>query len=164
MPISPPLETLLDQPPMGLMELFGRMRSLTDEAGFDGTLPIVWQCSDESQKIKKSLFGYVYDCPVFNLGRVGALDRSEPSDSGITSRSGPGYSWREPHRRHRGGWIGYVERIHGKVAPCCGMLNRLMSPYHDPLPARGNLDHPIPWPRRLEGRDPLQIPVAQKHR
>ena len=73
MPISPPVENLLNQPSTELMALFGRMRSLTEEAGFSGTLPVVWQCSDESQKIKKSLFGYVYDCPVFNLGRVGAL-------------------------------------------------------------------------------------------
>ena len=73
MPISPPAEAFLTQPPMELMALFGRMRSLTDAAGFTGTLPVVWQCSDESQKIKKSLFGYVYDCPVFNLGRVGSL-------------------------------------------------------------------------------------------
>ena len=71
MPISPPSETMLAQAPMELMSLFGRMRTLTDAAMFSGTLPVVWQCSDESQKIKKSLFGYVYDCPVFNLGRVG---------------------------------------------------------------------------------------------
>ncbi len=25
--------------------------------------------------------------------------------------------------------VGYVERVHGKVAPCCGMLHRLMTPY-----------------------------------
>ena len=73
MPIAPPSEILLDQPAMELMELFGRMRSLTEQVGFRGTLPAVWQCSDESQGNKKSLFGYVYDCPVFNLGRVGAL-------------------------------------------------------------------------------------------
>ena len=129
MPISPPLETLLDQPPMGLMELFGRMRSLTDEAGFDGTLPIVWQCSDESQKIKKSLFGYVYDCPVFNLGRVGAL--IDPNR--LIPASHHGQDLVILGGSHIGGTeedgIGYVERIHGKVAPCCGMMNRLMSPY-----------------------------------
>ena len=72
MQISPPVETFLAQPEMALMSLFGRMRSFTEGAGFSDTLPIVWQCSDESQSIKKSLFGYVYDCPVFNLGRVGA--------------------------------------------------------------------------------------------
>ena len=44
MPISPPIETLLDQPAMELMGLFGRMRSLTSEARFEGELPIVWQC------------------------------------------------------------------------------------------------------------------------
>ena len=60
MPIAPPLESLLDQAPMDLMELYGRMRSLTDEAGFTGILPAIWQCSDESQSIKKALFGYVY--------------------------------------------------------------------------------------------------------
>ncbi len=58
---------------MNLMEVHGRMRSLTDKAGFSDTLPAIWQCSDESQSIKKSLFGYVYNCPTFNLGRVGAL-------------------------------------------------------------------------------------------
>ena len=73
MPIAPPDENLLDLQPMELMDLFGRMRSLTDKAGFTGTLPAIWQCSDESQSIKKSLFGYTYNCPSFNLGRVGAL-------------------------------------------------------------------------------------------
>jgi hypothetical protein len=129
MPISPPVETFLAQPEMGLMELFGRMRSFTDDSKFEGTLPVVWQCSDESQKIKKSLFGYVYDCPVFNLGRVGALidpDRLIPASHHGRDLVILGGS-------HLGGseesGIGYVERVHGKVAPCCGMLHRLMTPY-----------------------------------
>jgi hypothetical protein len=129
MPISPPIETLLAQPPLELMDLFGKMRSLTDEASFDGTLPIVWQCSDESQKIKKSLFGYVYDCPVFNLGRVGAL--IDPNR--LIPASHHGRDLVILGGSHIGGTeengIGYVERVHGKVAPCCGMLNRLMAPY-----------------------------------
>jgi hypothetical protein len=129
MPISPPIETLLDQPPMQLMDLFGRMRSLTSEARFEGQLPVVWQCSDESQNIKKSLFGYVYDCPVFNLGRVGAL--IDPKR--LIPASHHGRDLIILGGSHIGGseeaGIGYVQRVHGKVAPCCGMLHRLMSPY-----------------------------------
>jgi len=129
MPISPPLESLLAQSPLELMDLFGRMRSMTDKAGFKGTLPIVWQCSDESQKIKKSLFGYVYDCPVFNLGRVGAL--IDPNR--LIPASNHGQDLVVLGGSHIGGTeedgIGYVKRINGKVAPCCGMMNRLMSPY-----------------------------------
>jgi hypothetical protein len=129
MPISPPVETFLDQPPMGLMDLFGRMRSFTDDHNFSGTLPVVWQCSDESQKIKKSLFGYVCDCPVFNLGRVGAL--IDPTR--LISASHHGRDLVILGGSHVGGTedsgIGYVERVHGKVAPCCGMLHRLLMPY-----------------------------------
>lgn len=129
MPISPPQESLLAQPPMQLMSLFGRMRSLTDAAGFSGTLPIVWQCSDESQKIKKSLFGYVYDCPVFNLGRVGAL--IDPTR--LVPASHHGRDLVILGGSHLGGTeqdgVGLVQRIHGKVAPCCGMLHRLLGPY-----------------------------------
>lgn len=129
MPISPPQESLLAQTPMQLMPLFGRMRGLTDAAGFSGTLPIVWQCSDESQKIKKSLFGYVYDCPVFNLGRVGAL--IDPTR--LIPASHHGRDLVILGGSHLGGTeeggVGLVERIHGKVAPCCGMLHRLMGPY-----------------------------------
>ncbi|MEJ2470785.1 MAG: hypothetical protein P8Y96_06680 [Desulfuromonadales bacterium] len=129
MPVSPPREDLLDQSPLPLMALFGRMRSLTSQAGFSGTLPVVWQCSDESQTIKKSLFGYVYDCPVFNLGRVGALldpTRLIPAahhgrDLVILGGSHLGVTCADG--------VGYVERVHGKVVPCCGMLYRLMSPY-----------------------------------
>ena len=129
MPISPPIETLLEQSPMELMDLFGRMRSLTSEANFEGELPVVWQCSDESQSIKKSLFGYVYDCPAFNLGRVGAL--IDPKR--LIPASHHGRDMVILGGSHLGGseeaGIGYVERVHGKVAPCCGMLNRLMKPY-----------------------------------
>jgi len=129
MPISPPVETLLDQPPMELMDLFGRMRSLTDEAGFSGTLPIVWQCSDESQMIKKSLFGYVYNCPAFNLGRVGSL--IDPTR--MIPASHHGRDMVILGGSHIGGTeedgVGYVERVHGNVAPCCGMLHRLLLPY-----------------------------------
>jgi len=129
MPISPPVETMLNQAPMSLMDLFGRMRTFTDNAGFTGTLPVVWQCSDESQKIKKSLFGYVYDCPVFNLGRVGALidpTRLIPAshhgrDLVILGGSHIGGSERDG--------IGFVERVHGLTVPCCGMMYRLMNPY-----------------------------------
>ncbi len=129
MPISPPEETLLNQAPMELMPLFGRMRSLTDEAGFSGTLPVVWQCSDESQKIKKSLFGYVYDCPVFNLGRVGALidpTRLIPASHhgrDLVILGGSHIGGTEEHG------IGFVERVHGMTVPCCGMMHRLMNPY-----------------------------------
>jgi len=129
MPISPPVETFLDHPPMGLMDLFGRMRSFTDEADFSGILPVVWQCSDESQTVKKSLFGYVYDCPAFNLGRVGAL--IDPAR--LISASHHGHDLVILGGSHVGGTedggIGYVERVHGKVAPCCGMLHRLLMPY-----------------------------------
>ncbi len=129
MPISPPVETLLDQPPMELMGLFGRMRSFTDSSGFSGTLPVVWQCSDESQKIKKSLFGYVYDCPVFNLGRVGAL--IDPTR--LIPASHHGRDLVILGGSHIGGTendgVGFVERIHGLTVPCCGMMHRLMDPY-----------------------------------
>ncbi|MDH3998619.1 MAG: hypothetical protein OET90_07245 [Desulfuromonadales bacterium] len=129
MPISPPVAAMLDQPDVALMELFGRMRSLTDEANFSGVLPVVWQCSDESQKIKNSLFGYVYDCPVFNLGRVGAL--MDPAR--LIPASHHGHDLVILGGSHLGNieedGVGYVERVHGKVAPCCGMLHRLMGPY-----------------------------------
>ena len=129
MPISPPAEALLNQAPMELMGLFGRMRSLTDGADFSGTLPVVWQCSDESQKIKKSLFGYVYDCPVFNLGRVGAL--IDPTR--LIPASHHGHDMVILGGSHIGGTeshgVGFVERVHGMTVPCCGMMHRLMNPY-----------------------------------
>ena len=129
MPFAPPPEQLLDQPEMELMELFGRMRSLSDAAGFSGTLPALWQCSDESQAIKKALFGYVFDCPVFNLGRVGAL--LDPTRLGPASHHG--HDLVVLGGSHIGGHeeagIGYVERVHGKVAPCCGKLLSVLDEY-----------------------------------
>jgi len=129
MPIAPPSEGLLDQPAMELMDLFGRMRSLTDGCGFHGTLPAVWQCSDESQGIKKALLGYVFDCPVFNLGRVGAL--LDPTRLGTASHHGRDLVILGGSHigAHEDGGIGYVERVHGKVVPCCGMLHRVLVPY-----------------------------------
>ncbi|NJC87187.1 MAG: hypothetical protein FIB02_01440, partial [Desulfuromonas sp.] len=129
MPIAPPPEATLDHPPMGLMELLGRMRSLTDQAGFSGTLPAIWQCSDESQMIKKALFGYVYDCPSFDLGRVGAL--LDPTRLMTAGHHGHdivilGGSHLGAHEEDG---IGYVARVHGKVAPCCGMLQRMLHEY-----------------------------------
>ena len=129
MPIAPPCETLLDQPAMALMDLFGRMRAMTDGIGFQGTLPAVWQCSDETQGIKKALFGYVYDCPVFNLGRVGAL--LDPTRLGPASHHGRDLvilGGSHIGAVEKGG-IGYVERVNGKVVPCCGMLHRVLEPY-----------------------------------
>ena len=114
MPISPPVETFLDQPDINLMELFGRMRSFTAASSFEEPLPVVWQCSDESQAIKKSLFGYVYDCPVFNLGRVGAL--MDPSR--LIPASHHGRDLVILGGSHLGGTedsgAGYVERVHGR--------------------------------------------------
>ena len=129
MPISPPSEVLLDQSPMELMHLFGRMRSFTDRAGFRGTLPAIWQCSDESQSIKKALFGYVYNCPSFNLGRVGAL--LDPTR--LATAAHHGHDLVIIGGSHVGGeehdGIGYIRRIHDQVAPCCGMLRRMLQPY-----------------------------------
>lgn len=129
MPISPPAEQLLDLPEMNLMELYGRLRSLTDEAGFSGTLPAIWQCSDESQAIKKALFGYAYNSPSFNLGRVGAL--LDPTRLATAAHHGNdlvivGGSHLGAEQRNG---IGYIERVHGEVAPCCGMLCRLLEEY-----------------------------------
>lgn len=129
MPIAPPPEATLDHPPLGLMELLGKMRSLTDLAGFTGTLPAIWQCSDESQMIKKALFGYVYDCPTFDLGRVGALlDPTRLLTAGhhghdivILGGSHIGV--------HEEDGIGYVSRVHGKQSTCCGLLQRLLQEY-----------------------------------
>ncbi len=129
MPFSPPPEELLDQPEMPPMELFGRMRSLIDSARFSGVLPALWQCSDESQGIKKALYGYVFDCPVFNLGRVGALldpTRLVPAShhgKDLVILGGSHLGARETEG------IGHVERIHGHVAPCCGMMFRVLRDY-----------------------------------
>lgn len=129
MPISPPPEATLDHPPMGLMDLLGRMRSLTDQAGFTGTLPAIWQCSDESQMIKKALFGYVFDCPSFDLGRVGAL--LDPTR--LLTAGHHGHDIVILGGSHIGSYeedgIGYVSRIHGQVSTCCGMLCRLLQEY-----------------------------------
>ncbi|MDF1581478.1 MAG: hypothetical protein P1P74_11990 [Desulfuromonadales bacterium] len=129
MPISPPDEKLLDLPSIELMELFGRIRYLTDKAGFSGTLPAIWQCSDESQSIKKALFGYVFNCPSFNLGRVGAL--LDPTRLATAAHHGNdlviiGGSHLGAQQEDG---IGYIERIHGDVAPCCGKLTRVLGEY-----------------------------------
>jgi len=129
MPISPPAEQLLDLPECDLMALYGRMRSLTDGAGFSGTLPAIWQCSDESQSIKKALFGYVYNCPSFNLGRVGAL--LDPTRLATAAHHGHDLvivGGSHIGAQERDG-IGYIERVHGEVAPCCGMLRRMLEEY-----------------------------------
>ena len=131
MPISPPPEEFLDQPEMELMDLFGRMRSFTDSADFSSVLPAIWKCSDESQGIKKALYGYFFNCPGFNLGRVGAL--LDPTRLATAAHHGKdlvilGGS-------HIGavesGGIGFIERIHGEVVPCCGMLHRVLQEYLD---------------------------------
>jgi hypothetical protein len=129
MPIAPPPEELLDQPSMELMDLFGRMRSLTDDGGFGGTLPALWQCSDESQGIKKALFGYVYNCPVFNLGRVGALlDPTRLLPASHHGRDLVILGGSHLGAREEDG-VGTVERVHGRMAPCCGMLYRMLEEY-----------------------------------
>ncbi|BCA80966.1 hypothetical protein [Desulfuromonas sp. AOP6] len=129
MPISPPAEPFLHQAPMELMELYGRMNALSVRKGFSKILPAVWQCSDESQGIKKALFGYVFDCPVFNLGRVGGLldpMRLVPAShhgQDLVILGGSHHGIREEDG------IGFVERIHGEVAPCCSALYRLLEGY-----------------------------------
>lgn len=129
MPIAPPAESLLDLPPMNLMELYGRMRHLTDNAGFSGTLPAIWQCSDESQSIKKALLGYVYNCPTFNLGRVGALlDPLRFATAAHHGRDLVIFGGSHIGEKEEDG-VGYIERIHGQQVPCCGMLARVLSDY-----------------------------------
>ncbi|MDX2481544.1 MAG: hypothetical protein QNK24_14565 [Desulfuromusa sp.] len=129
MPIAPPAESFLDQTPMDLMELYGRMRSLTDQAGFEKTLPAIWQCSDESQSIKKALFGYVYNCPTFNLGRVGAL--LDPTRLGTAAHHGKDVVILGGSHigAEESAGIGYIERVNGQHAPCCGMLARVLDDY-----------------------------------
>jgi hypothetical protein len=79
--------------------------------------------------IKKALFGYVYDCPTFDLGRVGALlDPTRLVTAGhhghdIVILGGSHIGIQEEDG------VGYVTRIHGKVAPCCGMLQRMLAEY-----------------------------------
>lgn len=129
MPIAPPAEHFLDHSPMELMDLYGRMNFLATRSGFTKILPAVWQCSDESQGIKKALLGYVFDCPVFNLGRVGGLldpQRLHPAShhgQDLVILGGSHHGLREVDG------IGYVERIHGQVAPCCSALYRLLEGY-----------------------------------
>ncbi len=129
MPIAPPPESFLDQTPMDLMELYGRMRSLTDQAGFEGILPAIWQCSDESQSIKKALFGYINNCPTFNLGRVGAL--LDPSRLATAAHHGKDFVILGGSHigAEESAGIGYIERVHGQHAPCCGMLARVLDEY-----------------------------------
>ena len=129
MPIAPPAENLLDLAPMNLMELYGKMRSMTDKAGFSETLPAIWQCSDESQSIKKALFGYIYNCPTFNLGRVGAL--LDPLRFATAAHHGKDlviFGGSHIGAKSSGG-IGYIERINGQKVPCCGMLDRVLHDY-----------------------------------
>lgn len=129
MPIQPPSETLFTQPAMEPMELYGRMRALTIERNFSGTLPVIWQCSDESQGIKRALFGYAFDCPSFNLGRVGAL--LDPTRLATAAHHGHDlviFGGSHLGAREEGG-LGYIERIHGKVSPCCGLLCRVLQEY-----------------------------------
>jgi len=129
MPIQPPSEELFAQPAMEPMELFGRMRALTIERGFSGTLPVIWQCSDESQGIKRALFGYAFDCPSFNLGRVGAL--LDPTRLATAAHHGHDlviFGGSHLGAREEGG-IGYIERVHGQVSPCCGLLCRVLQEY-----------------------------------
>ncbi len=172
MPISPPPEATLDHPPMGLMDLLGRMRSLTDQAGFTGTLPAIWQCSDESQMIKKALFGYVYDCPSVDLGRVGALldpTRLLPAghhghDIVILGGSHIG--------THEEDGIGYVSRIHGKVSTCCGMLCRLLQEYRQvyrraaQLLKEGEVEDGhlpgVPVAQPVESQDLVELAIAPR--
>ena len=129
MQLTPPDEKLLDLPSMNLMDLYGRMRSLTDEASFEGTLPAIWQCSDESQAIKKALFGYVYNCPPLNLGQMGAL--LDPTR--LVAAANHGNDLVILGGSHIGAeeqaGIGYIRRIHNQVVPCCGTLSRLLNEY-----------------------------------
>ncbi|MCW8858332.1 MAG: hypothetical protein OQK97_01335, partial [Deltaproteobacteria bacterium] len=122
-------DILLDQAPMDLMELYGRMRSLTDKAEFSGTLPAIWQCSDESQSIKKALFGYVYNCPTFNLGRVGAL--LDPSRLATAAHHGKDLVILGGSHigAEESSGFGYIQRVSGQRVPCCGMLGRVLDEY-----------------------------------
>lgn len=129
MPIAPPAEKLLDPPALNLMNLYGRIRSLTDAADFSGVLPAIWQCSDESQSIKKALFGYVYNCPSFNLGRVGGLlDTQRLATAALHGNDlvivGGSHIGADENKG-----IGYIRRVHDQVAPCCGMLRRILHDY-----------------------------------
>ncbi|MCK4503368.1 MAG: hypothetical protein KAU22_10060 [Desulfuromonadales bacterium] len=114
---------------MNLMELYGRMRSLTDQAGFEKIIPAIWQCSDESQSIKKALLGYVYNCPTFNLGRIGAL--LDPLRLATAAHHGKDVVVLGGSHigAQESDGIGYIERVDGRLAPCCGMLAHVMDDY-----------------------------------
>ncbi|SHJ19476.1 hypothetical protein SAMN02745165_01768 [Malonomonas rubra DSM 5091] len=129
MPLAPPAEELLELTPQNLMETYGRMRSLTDRAKFSGTLPAIWQCSDESQSIKKALFGYVYNYPSFNLGRVGALlDPARLATAAHHGRDLVIFGGSHIGADVASGY-GYIKRADDEQAPCCGMLARILRDY-----------------------------------
>lgn len=129
MPVSPPNASLMAQIQINMMDLFGKLYTISQSNNFTGTQPAIWQCSDESQGIKKALFGYVFDCPVFNLGNVGAIvntDRMVPAshhgqDIVIVGGSHIGAEVAQG--------IGFIDRINGKKAECCGMLFRILDEY-----------------------------------
>lgn len=127
--IAPPDVRLLDKPPMPVLDLYGRMRAYTRSKNFVGVQPAMWQCSDESQGIKRSLFGYVYNCPVFNLGRVGALlDEQRLVPAGHHGQDLVIFGGSHIGTPEIDG-IGYVERVNGTKSPCCGMLYRVIKDY-----------------------------------
>lgn len=157
MPIQPPSEELFAQPALEPMELFGRMRALTIERGFTGTLPVIWQCSDESQGIKRALFGYAFDCPSFNLGRVGAL--LDPTRLATAAHHGHDlviFGGSHLGAREEGG-IGYIERVHGQVSPCCGLLCRVLKEYLEVYQRAAD------FIRLLRAPDGLHIEIPYKY-
>lgn len=129
MPLTTPSFEIMNRQQMNLMDLYGKLYTYSQNHRFQNTQPIIWQCSDESQGIKKSLFGYVFDCPVFNLGRVGALsdaDRIQPAshhgdDLVILGGSHVGAI--------ENAGLNYISRINGSKSPCCGMLFRIITDY-----------------------------------
>ncbi|OQY17461.1 MAG: hypothetical protein B6I36_08935 [Desulfobacteraceae bacterium 4572_35.1] len=127
--ISPPDVRLLDQPSLSVMDLYGRMFAYTSAKKFVGIQPAMWQCSDESQGIKRSLFGYVYNCPVFNLGRVGALvDEQRLIPAGRHGQDLVIFGGSHIGSNVIDG-IGHVDRVSGHTSPCCGMLYRVLKDY-----------------------------------
>lgn len=127
--ISPPDPHLLDQPEMSVLDLYGRMVSFTRSKNFERVQPAMWQCSDESQGIKRALFGYVYDWPVFNLGRVGALiDEQRLNPAGRHGQDLVVFGGSHIGLHLKNG-IGHVERVNGMQSPCCGMLYRVLRDY-----------------------------------
>lgn len=129
MPSTIPSPSIMAQSQINLMDLFGKIYNITQSYHFEKMQPAIWQCSDESQGIKKALLGYVFDCPVFNLGQVGAIvdpDRLLPAshhgkDIVIIGGSHIGTEVIDG--------IGHIDRINGHKAPCCGMLYRLLLTY-----------------------------------